>query len=718
MKKRALQLAKENVRNGDDNLSYWSMSECSTGATTTEYTYDVCQRFGKNEHDKFISVSNPDFGPLRIIGSENNGTQDLQIVIKDYQTSKIELKISPYTWIDSVEISADGRTVAFKSNEWIVHDIDKNKEIDFAKNEEGKVIKTDFCSLQFCPAVSETKVIMTLSKDRREVTIWKIEGNCIRPLNKRILCQYNIRYCQWVQVHDSVRVLLGWRNFNEFGKSRHTSDDPLNKINEWQIEIWHVQRWTCLSLKVPDYIHAKDDAYTGSNLETNGTIGLLKMKQFGKMEFENEFRPILHHIPRVENISVSDDQQMIFIYFARARDEYYRRSYMGTFDCRENKKLILKMRCCQVQSCVQVEQSGPPMLIPGSNRLLIYDRSQTHNVYEYNLQGNKIAWQDIPQSKSYDDLKRSEITVPESTVPETSVNIFNLQMIEFLGIEDCRKHRELIYQLLVKESNDTAFMYIRYRKKDNTLIFMQHKTILSQNWIITISLTTGKKIIDRPACIAKANIRYFDDDYLYAWECEEPNSNSYSFKCYKIGDGEYHMKLLQTIRYKHVERLIFKITMNYNSNGANYNPTIEQSSFSKEKVLVDAWGERDANMIANLPEKYRHENYFLLLENGDHIAIIARTNQLFMKRYKDNIKYFDSRTQFFNPENLWSDKHLILYEYDRVQSKFNIYNAQTLQLQIILPFTHFGVADIQWNLQQSQLIIKGFKDYCLVTVIE
>ncbi|EDV19027.1 uncharacterized protein TRIADDRAFT_62524 [Trichoplax adhaerens] len=76
IKQRALQLAKENVRNGE---SYWSMSRCSTSATT-QYTYDACKAFGKNGLDKSISVSNPDFGPLRIIGTQNN-YEDCQIVV-------------------------------------------------------------------------------------------------------------------------------------------------------------------------------------------------------------------------------------------------------------------------------------------------------------------------------------------------------------------------------------------------------------------------------------------------------------------------------------------------------------------------------------------------------------------------------------------------------------------------------------------------------------
>ncbi|EDV19048.1 uncharacterized protein TRIADDRAFT_62503 [Trichoplax adhaerens] len=135
----------------------------------------------------------------------------------------------------------------------------------------------------------------------------------------------------------------------------------------------------------------------------------------------------------------------------------------------------------------------------------------------------------------------------------------------------------------------------------------------------------------------------------------------------------------------------------------------------KKEKLVDVWGEKDAEMIDNVLAMDPFLN--LLLENGDHIAILNIGGRLRMKRYKDNIKYFDNfdETQFFNHENLWSDKQLILYE---KYSSLNIYNPQTLQLQITLPFPHFTIWDMQWNLQHSQLIIRGGKDYCLVTHVK
>ncbi|RDD35890.1 hypothetical protein TrispH2_011777, partial [Trichoplax sp. H2] len=415
MKKQALEFAKENVRNGE---SYWSMSRCSTSATT-QYTYDACKAI----------VSNPEFGPLRIIGTQNNNEEDCQIVIQDYQTSQTVLEIStPYMYIEKVEISADGRTAAFKQFifmheivKWIVYDLDKNEEISFAQNDQGEDVKTDFDSVQFCPAQSQTQVIMTLSRDFRKVRIWKIEGNFIRPTNKQISRQYKIEYCRWVLMQDSVCVLLWWRKYREGGEFKnYEPDDPENWINECQIEMWNAQQWTCRSFKVPAFIHAKDRYFATNDFQNglplthiniyrdaaymilsynrfrskSGTIGLLKMEQ--DIEFENQIRP-LHDIEAVENILVSGDQSMIAI------------------DC-FGKKLILKMSGDQVQSRVELDQSGRSMFIPGSNRLLIYNPP---NVYEYNLQGDKIAWQDISQTKSVD------VGRPQRN-PQTTVNIFDV----------------------------------------------------------------------------------------------------------------------------------------------------------------------------------------------------------------------------------------------------------------------------------------------------
>ncbi|RDD35768.1 hypothetical protein TrispH2_011851 [Trichoplax sp. H2] len=313
--------------------------------------------------------------------------------------------------IEKVEISADGRTAAFKQfnrkefifmHEWIVYDLDKNEEISFAQNDQGEDVKTDFDSVQFCPAQSQTHVIMTLSGDLCEVRIWKIEGNCIRPTNKQISRQYDIEYCRWVLVQDSVCVLLWWRKYRQREEYKNYAPyDPEKWINECQIEMWDAQQWTCRSFKVPAFIHAKDDD-----------------RYFATNDFQNGL-----HLTRIS-----------------------------------------------------------------------------------------------------------------------------------------------IYR-------DAAYMTVQF------------------------------------------------------------------------------------------------------------------------------------HVVGSL---------LLLLENGDHIAILDQ--DLHMKRYKDNIKYFDNfATQFFNHENLWSDKQLINYEN---RSSLNIYNPQTLQLQITLPFPHFRIWDMQWNLQHSQLIIRSRKDYCLVTHVK
>ncbi|RDD35810.1 hypothetical protein TrispH2_011904, partial [Trichoplax sp. H2] len=302
---------------------------------------------------------------------------------------------------------------------------------------------------------------------------------------------------------------------------------------------------------------------------------------------------------------------------------------------------------------------------------------------------DKIAWQDISQTKSVD------VGRPQRN-PQTTVNIFDL--IEFVGIEDCRKYRELINGILEEESTAKDRIRFRYRKKDNTLILFP----ICDSWIITINLTTGMKSVDRLTWSDYAGVVYVDDDYLYVWDIKE--HNECSLKCYKFGDGEYHTQLLQNIDYQRKEGLMCKIMMNYNPHKIEHSPLPLPM---KKEELVDVWGEKDAEMI----DKARGLGYFLLLlENGDHSAILDQEEDgnLRMKRYKDNIKYFVPFTQFFNHENLWSDKQLILYE---KSTSLNIYNPQTLQLQITLPFRHFRIWDMQWNLQHSQLIIRSRKDY-------
>ncbi|EDV19577.1 uncharacterized protein TRIADDRAFT_61943 [Trichoplax adhaerens] len=471
-RQRAIQLARS-AGNHSSNFIHWTIASYSTTATI-EYTYDACKGFGKNEWDDHISLSRPQFDHLRIIVTENNKTPDCEILIKDYERCNIINRIrppEPTMCITRIQISADGYSAAFQIfyEEWIVYNIDKKEQINFINSDEREQYRNIFSSLQFCPVIDKSYVIMTLSYDHRRVKIWEIKGSQILPANKEISCDYEIHTCRWIMAQNTSQILLWWRKYNRFYQESKLTESE-KYMNKCQVEIWSLDPWLCqMSVTLPTIVYNKttSDNYLATADIENGlalqyinyinnngafiilvysfdgkysnyssVVGLLKVEDILDVntyinEFSKHFQPIFYPTECIRNIFVSDNQQFIAI-----------------SDKNTDGVIVLAVTKGRVQSYAILNPSdyNQATFIPGTSRLLVYDCRIKQRIYEYNLQGHNIHWQDIGFAKrveKYGDLSHR---------PKNNVKIIDLSMAHINNIA--------VAAMLTKDDSDKCKLQV------------------------------------------------------------------------------------------------------------------------------------------------------------------------------------------------------------------------------------------------------------------
>ncbi|RDD36279.1 Ubiquitin-conjugating enzyme E2-17 kDa, partial [Trichoplax sp. H2] len=487
-----------------------------------------------------------------------------------------------------------------------------------------------------------------------------------------------------------------------------------------------------------------------------GPIGLLKIgkddshSNHSLIEFPHQFKPILPNIQFVRDILVSDHQFICI--------DYYREVH------------VLKIIGDQVQSYEKVNPSffNKATLIPGSSRLLVYDYEEKHCIYEYNLQAlqhgaltyhpkasveildvglayinnipiialltndaDNVCKLQVSDYKSetsprlfyhslqnhnercflYNDLKSAIVVCIKKE--EHRITVTKIDRI--LGRDDGSLHKELLDYALPEEYPNYYFVQTRFRKVDKTLTCIIKSWDENYGWgmlIITISVETREKMAyQQDHRYQDLNQIYADDFYLYTWQKEKDgyeSNHAYSVQCYKFGDSKHQTQLVQVIPCDHWEGIVCKI--NLSSSGMTYDSQIKHSTLNMPREqLNECWREEDANVIKMFE---RQEKEIFLLENGNHRAVLNRDGEILAKLYKENSVTFNLCVSFFNNENLWSNKYFLVYNW-RLSILF-IYDAETLQQQINLPFPHFQIVNIQWNVQRSSFIARGKKDCCLI----
>ncbi|EDV20298.1 uncharacterized protein TRIADDRAFT_61232 [Trichoplax adhaerens] len=762
MRERAVQLARINTQT-DDSV-YWIMFLIS-GNTVTEYTYNASKRFGKNFRDDSISISNPNSGNWRIVGTENNGTTDCQIIVKDHQTSHIVYQMSPsYRYISSVEISADGCIIAFRYRD------DKNNS-----------------------------VMITVSSNRCLVKLWRItDDREIKSENKLVSYNYKIESCLWIKC--GSQILLWWRRYN-FDKHRDNYKplDVNNWINECNIEVWSLKAWHLLrSVTVPAYIGRTCNQYTATTnieggqplvcvnsisndaalmiLAYKNIVGLVNLErkdhdpEICRKGFAKNFRLTLDlsHSSSVANITISDDQQFVAINCVKSSDENI---------------YLMTIRNNQIRSYMKINMAHAKSLtfMPDTAVLFVYESSSENCLYEYNLQDDNLRWQNFQNNKAIQDY----LTQEESQRVETQildVNYAYINGVPFVAqlIENdttCKLEiREYEAKLCVRKFYHSlengyyrCFLYndfrsavvvrfyrqnlglnmviaeiidfcsekdrteikklldhnislrgrifdlkTRYRGRDNTLIFVVSTKGDGGGLgmiIITINLETEEKMIyQEESRYRSMDLLYYDDDYLVTCQTERKErmkdelDHEHSIKCYKFGDGKSQIQLLERCSFDSQHGLIYKLTLP--TNLSHYKLDIKYSSLNLDTgKLLEEWGEKDGNLLMTHAGSLWKYQYICLLEKGEHLAILNGWGRVKMKRYKNNIVKFDFDTSIFNCENLWSDKFLIVLEDNSLH--IHIYEAQTLQLCRVLPLSHLDMWYMKWNCQQSSFIVSN-----------
>ncbi|EDV21016.1 uncharacterized protein TRIADDRAFT_60338 [Trichoplax adhaerens] len=416
---KATQIANKKVNMG----KYWTITKYPQNKTD-DSPWIESKTIDTNSGLILPKCSRPRNGDIKIIYANNNRwRKDCTIVVSDYETSKIKVKFSlPKTYVFEVRISSDANIIAYlmsrdRREEWEIHNIGTRQRLQAIKQDGSKIPVLDWKKLEFCPIIPGYPVAMTVSRDRKDIAIWKIQGREMKHTGKSISYLHQIERCEFVQ--NSSKILIWWRKYNSY---RLRLQDDNSWINECQIEVWDIQDWNHYqSFEVPGFIQYDHGQFTAGkstlsclelatvkyiDLECTSIIAsygdtLLQLFSNGNedkrisnsnRDLTNSLKVIYQSEKYIADIVISDDHLLIAV-----------RMHL------EPNIMIFKMEKNAINSystihCVQdaktdlVDGNLHLIFIPGSHDLLVYNQYPMYCLYRYNLEATNLDWQSAEEA--------------------------------------------------------------------------------------------------------------------------------------------------------------------------------------------------------------------------------------------------------------------------------------------------------------------------------
>ncbi|EDV21127.1 uncharacterized protein TRIADDRAFT_60392 [Trichoplax adhaerens] len=262
--------------------------------------------------------------------------------------------------------------------------------------------------------------------------------------------------------------------------------------------------------------------------------------------------------------------------------------------------------------------------------------------------------------------------------------------------------KKVQYRFRIPDKIKSVFvMEARYRKRDETLIFvviakLEPSTDDSldfetekQLMVITINYHNGHTniFVDEDICY-NITVSYCDDSYLVT--CMEERPEDLIVARYKIGDETKETEYTEAFQYDEDLGLCGRI------------------------ILPD-------DPLTSDPEvdclDLRYNAYFLV-KKGDHVTCFDVKKKVFKKGYKDKVILI-KRCNYFNVQNLWSDRFFLVFDdnFEEKKLKICIYDAKSLQFLYELPFPSYDIKAIKWNSDQSAFITVGLEMFTVIKLI-
>ncbi|RDD46820.1 Apoptotic protease-activating factor 1 [Trichoplax sp. H2] len=725
---KAIHFAANNTKN---RKSYYWMINVYPDIQNAENAWIASKKIGAMYNDRSIRCCISSLGNLLIIGTNNNGRNDCQIVGKNYETSQVLFKLTPLKQdVYALRISIDGTIIAY----------------------------------------------------RYECEIWRIDGSQIQSVNNPFFFEAGVHQCEFIQ---NGRMILFWRNQDhQFDKKR--------EIISYKLQIWDIEEhqykqiytvpariiWSNNQVKLSNNVgqgHILDHVvHIG---QRDATIAMAYGKILGVIatepnsqttfdivqNFGNFFVPIYQSPFNIDAIKISNDGQLIAIL------SHYEITVIKTINGLANK-------CLKIDSPIGLKKLS---FIPKTPRLLVYEYENSQSVYEYNLSEWQSGWNDIllrrQESIGYEDYENiidtsctfiDDIPVVAQLITcgaEGNCEIkifqgyrseqkFSIKLDEkyqqcflyddfpsaiLVGVCKCPENDDLPDQSLLRwhitiaeltnfqctttgtrekrisefhipdQVKEFRVISSRYRKADSNIILIVNIMTINHGeraLIIMVDSNTLARIncFDYNTEIhEQIRIIYFDDYNLITRQWVEDCCKC-SIKWYKIGTDR--IKLKQQLTYQFGSGLALKIDVITKNIGKL---KMKVSIFNlDQEIFKRIWGPNDTEIFKAIIPQDRNE-YFLITKE-DHFSVLDPYQDVLVKGFKKNKLELSTYTQVLNIENLWSQK--FYFTFDRVVRKMYIYQATTLKLLHILSFPYFTAWSMKWNSQQSSFILTNAKN--------
>ncbi|RDD45601.1 hypothetical protein TrispH2_003554 [Trichoplax sp. H2] len=388
---------------------------------------------------------------LKIISSNNNATNDGELVVTDYQSTQTTYRLElPKILLNQILISSDGKFIAYsvesedsqdhssnpidsdsdeeiyniemKSEEWRIYCTCTNQQLQFIHQDGKKSISLLCRLLEIYPVTSSYPILMTISLNQQNLNIWEIQDKNIKQTRQTIMAAHcKIFGCRFIA--NSNKIIVWWPIDNR--NLMPAAEDSSLSIESCQIEIWNLKDWHHhQSFQVLSSINYLDDKngfakpktiddgnllmkveYVDQNIpiivlkyDNLLTYLVVEDNQTSFIDFTSQFTTslqLLHkcHDALIENLTLSHDHRLI--------------AFSTNYAI--NVQQIFKVACGGIHSHLTIdtiENISELMFVPDSNHLLTYSNIFSNVLSRYDITGKQHGWKKGPNQHSgnYDQI--------------------------------------------------------------------------------------------------------------------------------------------------------------------------------------------------------------------------------------------------------------------------------------------------------------------------
>ncbi|EDV20028.1 uncharacterized protein TRIADDRAFT_61454 [Trichoplax adhaerens] len=625
---------------------------------------------------------------LKIISSNNNATNDGELVVTDYQSTQTTYRLElPNILLNQILISSDGKFIAYS--------VESEDSQDHSSN----------------PIDSDS--------DEEIYNIWEIQDKNIKQTRQTIMAAHcKIFGCRFIA--NSNKIIVWWPIDNR--NLMPAAEDSSLSIESCQIEIWNLKDWHHhQSFQVLSSINYLDDKNGFAKPKTIDDGNLLM-----KVEYVDQNIPII--VLKYDNLLtylVVEDNQTSFIDFT----SQFTTSLQLLHKCHdaliENLTLshdhrliafstnyainIFKVACGGIHSHLTIdtiENISELMFVPDSNHLLTYSNIFSNVLSRYDITGKQHGWKKglNQHSGNYDQIIVASSCTFINGIPIIALLIRSHPKIDYkvylTGLQTNLRQRGQSEFKINTDSNQLLILQSSFRESDQTYLFLISALFdddSEQIIVVKINFSREEKhtiYLDDTAAHRFTQLIYADCYNLFIQQTISEGGDESVIKWYKLGDGITSTQLVKSHYYSSIDDgIAFKITIPISKSADSIKVNLSPLYVEDQDEMIKEWGEKEAD---------------LFMFNG-HLVLV-------MKGYGEQTREFTEYFELNSLENLITSKYFIIVDW--MSYKILIYDNKTLALMQTIEAPAIKPKTIIGNQEQSLFICQtDSKQYYIIKAL-